>query len=353
MAPPLAVPMTRATGLGPLPEMLEAREGAGAVCDAFRAVGIPLSVVEHRTAHVPLAAMMRLFEEAARRVGDRTFGFEVGRAMAPASFGLWMEYSAAAETLGEALLRSVHTVRFQQSVGHLGLAVEGDLAVWRYFPPDVGTPRVQHADHLVVPMLRFVRGYLGHGWRPEWIELCYSRDPRAEELEARLPAPARFGRQAVGIALRAADLAHPAARRPARTVTIAELEAGDVFAAQDEPARSLLRIVALRLLEGRSDIQGAAALAGLGVQALQRRLRRVGLTYRALVERARHARARALLVETRLPLTEIAFSLGYGDHANFTRAFRRWEGCSPSAFRRRAPAFGLVPYRLRPGLRPA
>jgi AraC-like DNA-binding protein len=39
------------------------------------------------------------------------------------------------------------------------------------------------------------------------------------------------------------------------------------------------------------------------------------------------------LRETREPVTEIAIALGYQDAANFTRAFRRYAGCSPTAFR--------------------
>jgi len=34
-----------------------------------------------------------------------------------------------------------------------------------------------------------------------------------------------------------------------------------------------------------------------------------------------------------MPLTEIAKRLGYTDPANFVRAFKRWTGICPSAFR--------------------
>lgn len=97
--------------------------------------------------------------------------------------------------------------------------------------------------------------------------------------------------------------------------------------------RALSAVVALRLLDGRSDIEGAAQAIGLSVQGLQRRLRQKGYTYREILELARRVRATSLLLETQLPIVEIALSLGYEDHANFTRAFVRWEGCSPSEFR--------------------
>jgi AraC-like DNA-binding protein len=55
--------------------------------------------------------------------------------------------------------------------------------------------------------------------------------------------------------------------------------------------------------------------------------------YRFLI-RARIRRAVALLLDTRRPITAIAFEVGFGDLSNFIHVFRREVGRSPRDFRR-------------------
>ena len=57
-------------------------------------------------------------------------------------------------------------------------------------------------------------------------------------------------------------------------------------------------------------------------------------TYSGLIQESRAERAAGLLVETRLPIAEIARQLGYGKQGNFTRAFYRWAKVPPSEFRK-------------------
>jgi AraC-like DNA-binding protein len=40
-----------------------------------------------------------------------------------------------------------------------------------------------------------------------------------------------------------------------------------------------------------------------------------------------------MLLETRAPITSIAYDVGFQDLANFIRTFHRAVGCSPRAFR--------------------
>lgn len=57
------------------------------------------------------------------------------------------------------------------------------------------------------------------------------------------------------------------------------------------------------------------------------------MTFSALIDAERRRRALLLLRSRELSIQQIGERLGYSDVANFTRAFRRWTGKTPSAYR--------------------
>jgi AraC-like DNA-binding protein len=88
----------------------------------------------------------------------------------------------------------------------------------------------------------------------------------------------------------------------------------------------------------RSDyptIRTTAEFVGMSVRTLQRRLAKAGVSHHMLVAQARFATAAAVLERTDAKILGLALDLGYSDHANFTRAFRRWSGCAPRDYRAR------------------
>lgn len=344
-----SIDLTRANGFGPLPQLLEQRAGERALLATFEAVGVPHAVIDAPHTPIPLRAMIALHDRAARRLGDRTFGVELGETMGANAYGLWRQHGATAPVLEVAIRRLCRTLSMHQTGGQLALLAAGNRYIWRYsfarrFDVDVQT----HADHVLGPMLFLCREYLGRDWKPEAVELNYPRDADAGLIEERLGFPLRFARPGVGVILKPQDLAQPrrmAVVLPRGGATMREVVADVILADAPEPARSIAAVVALRLMDGRADIEGAAEMAELGVQGLQRRLREKGYTYREIVNHARQKRAEALLQETEMPVLDIALALGYQDHANFSRAFRRQAGCAPSSYRaamQARPRAGLV-----------
>ncbi len=87
---------------------------------------------------------------------------------------------------------------------------------------------------------------------------------------------------------------------------------------------------------GQGEIPGATEMAqflGCSVRDFRRALTEADLDYRQLMNVVRRQLAEESLARTQQGVHDIARRLGYSDAANFRRAFRRWTGLSPAAFR--------------------
>ena len=81
------------------------------------------------------------------------------------------------------------------------------------------------------------------------------------------------------------------------------------------------------------DIEFVAEKLGLSVRTLRRRLDEENTSFQGVLDEVRYGLAKEYLLESQLPLQEIATLLGYGDPGNFTHAFKRWAGQAPRDFR--------------------
>ncbi len=88
------------------------------------------------------------------------------------------------------------------------------------------------------------------------------------------------------------------------------------------------------------DLASVASQLLLSERTLKRRLQEQSLSFQQLLDQAREQDSRRLLANPRLSIEQIALATGYADPANFTRAFRKWTGLSPRAFRQKLASTG-------------
>lgn len=88
------------------------------------------------------------------------------------------------------------------------------------------------------------------------------------------------------------------------------------------------------LSRGKFSLEDLAQEMKMPARTLQRRLEESGAHFRLMVDEVRSQQAQHYLRDTGMPLSELAVALGFADHASFNRAFKRWTGSSPGAFRR-------------------
>lgn len=329
------IPMTTASELGSLPALVREASGSRALRRLFNKTGVPTSVLETPDARIPLEAMVNLFASAAREVGVDDFGLHVGNGTGLEDFGDWVAYAAGARDLGKGLERLCDSIWVHDTGSKMWLAPRADHLVWYYTTGlSLDCSVRAYSEHLVQPMLDFVRALLGEAWEPDWLELDYPKPMILTSYDSLVAGPKIFDQAYLGIPVRRCDLAATSkvAELLPRPVTSVDLRKYRTQQNAD-PMEQLIDLIDLSFSDGRPTLDRTARLLGLGPRALQRSLSRNGTQFRTLLELARKRRAAALLLETERPVKAIAGDLGYGETGNFTHAFRSWFGTSPTAFR--------------------
>jgi AraC-like DNA-binding protein len=114
------------------------------------------------------------------------------------------------------------------------------------------------------------------------------------------------------------DLAEAALRARPQTTSLASLAAAQVEA----------------LLPNDATMGAVARAMHMSPRTLQRRLDAEGASFSEIVDEVRERLARRWLADETRTLADVAFSLGFSDLATFSRAFKRWAGKPPGAWRR-------------------
>jgi AraC-like DNA-binding protein len=298
--------------------------------------GLPEWVLDDSEVLIPTASTARLLVQAARTQGIGNLGLLSGEAARIEALGVFGRLICRAPTLACALdLETSYHPLFSSS-GRMWLSTDGESVRLCHAFTGPFDQEWQQADHYVLMlMLGVLRLGAGRGWRPTEVQLQTPECPALRDVEALSGARVSFGQPATAVTFPRALLDTPL--RPSRIDGAAPNPPLDKWrgsAPAGDFAGSIVQVIEMLSGEGYPHIGLTADVLGMSVRSLQRHLAAAGLTHVSLVARARLATAAALLEETDAKILDIALDLGYSDHAHFTRAFRRWTGRSPQAFRR-------------------
>jgi AraC-like DNA-binding protein len=117
------------------------------------------------------------------------------------------------------------------------------------------------------------------------------------------------------------------------TYLLAQLDDLTAQVSQRSLVASVRGAIADQLPEGQPSKSQVARRLGMSERTLHRRLAEVGESFQDLATRTRHEAAESLLRSGDQSLAEVAFLTGFSDQTAFTRAFKRWSGTTPAAFR--------------------
>jgi len=307
-------------------------------------LGIPTEDVLKGTGLVPadlspdrfleLSTILKVLDNAVERSGREDLGLLLGARNSVAVLGPLSRVVRAAPTLGEALSDLSTFQDRNTSAATTYMHRQGEDVFFGYGVHDP-RPRVSAVTQdIVLAILNRIVVELTRGAVRPREYLTMRPVPSHPRLWSSLGAEVRFGEAETGFYLSLQDMAFglPTADRQLRDQALDEVLSQPALLSAVWTHRTRRALRAL-LLVGSSRMPEVALHLGVGPRSLRRALAREGTSFEAVRDAVRLAMARDLLTMSTLSIADLALTLDFATPTTFIRAFRRWTGDTPAAWR--------------------
>lgn len=179
------------------------------------------------------------------------------------------------------------------------------------------------------------------------VTLSYDRPANAEYYEKYLSAHCEFNAAFNDVIFDRSLLDHPMPMRSASLcrLAISRLPTTAGLDSQSE-TEAVREMIGAQLQDGISLADSAESLH-MSSRTLMRKLSAQGTSFKQLLEHVRNKRACHLLQHTHIQADAIASRLGYSEPANFTRAFKKWQGMTPRHYRQQRSSMTAVTNKVK------
>jgi AraC-like DNA-binding protein len=244
---------------------------------------------------------------------------------------------AASRDVGEALeMLTLH----QQINSDGGLA----FMMQRGGMVDVGYaiyhPGLQGAAQIYDAVLAFatnmMRELCGPGWAPTEAFLPHANPPGFAPYRSVFKTAVRFDAETCALRFPKSWLLHRLTGFDPDRMRALRARCQRMPMPQRPLVESVYRALRLVMLQGGTRGDEVAQVLSMHRRTLNRRLPVDGFTLQQILDNLRFTVARDLLGTSDLSLDDVAATLGYAGASPFMRAFHRWTGHSPGAWRRAA-----------------
>ena len=297
----------------------------------------PYAQAHHESGFIPFDAFLWLLERGAQETGDDSFALRFAELHHLDATGLVYYITENAPNLREVFRARVRFARIVASGYSVTLQEEDERAMFSWIFPEEMHKHSQFMDYAATLTVQRIRHLLGREWRPTGICLQHAPPRSLEHFHRLFGENISFGDQPTAIETDRSSLDKPVLR--ANSKLLRELERGAAAiisspAGQDFLQRASVAISG-QLAHGMPTIDEVARSLAMSRRTLQRRLSDNETSFRDLVDLVQANMARHLLMETDLPLIEIALLLGFAESSSFSRAARQWLGEPPIEFRQK------------------
>ncbi len=305
----------------------------------FEQAGLDPEKLHKPGARFSYRALRRLFDLALDHTQDPCLGLKIARYWHPSNLHALGYAWLASSDLKDALKRIIRYYRvvstdkeelsLVETKRGYRFALDVSKVVWE--------PIAMEYDDFFASILNMCRISWGEDLAPLVLKIQRARPPQrcVAEFARYFKAPVEFASNQNSLLFRKNDLEKTL---PTGNIQVARAcdRIVDEYLTSLEGTQIMVKArgkLVERLPSGEFSEQGIAKALNVSVRSLQRKLKEEGTTFKTLVDETRRDLALQYIKDSTVSINEMAYLLGYSEHANFSRAFKRWTGVAPSAAR--------------------
>lgn len=311
------------------------------VVSTFDAMGYSDSVLaqsliskQHR---VPLAQFLDLLEEYQQLSGDTNIGLSLGSTIEPSCFNMLGHLVISCKTVGEAM--SV-VQKFQKLIidsAESDYYVVKDKLVFKWQIDDVEGHQLKLLVSLVLAATRrFGQWVTGIDEPFSAVYWQHERPNRTELCETIFGHPGFYGHKFSGFSIPLSWMERPIRCSNSNVKSLlceqADYELSKLTRRSDFASHLFSQLYSM-LGQQKITMAGVSAHMELPERRIQRYLHEQSTSFTQLLQEVRLKKANYLLMNSDLPLIEIALLLGYQEASSFSSAYKQWSGMTPREYR--------------------
>lgn len=302
----------------------------------FNHVGLEINSLNSPRARIPLETMNRLVALSIRLTKDPCLGLHMADYFSPTSYYALSFTLFASSTLEEYIQRLIRYRRLITGNSEVMLEMSDDRVRLGLQPSDPSQYGPISMDGWAAMTLKNIRLAYRLDFCPIKVDLARPTPVGYEEEYSRFfGVPVNFAMPASALYFNIDDLketlpgANTELLQANEKVVISELSQLD----QDDLPNRIRGILIDLLPTGSFSKEHVARELNMSVRTLHNKLEAAGKSFQEILDSTRCELARQYMQSADITVKEVGYLLGFSDSCNFTRAFKRWMGISPSQYR--------------------
>lgn len=294
----------------------------------------------YRGGDISLADFLQILRVGDRLMSDEQLGFVLGKGTHAFAMGPVGAAMAAAPSVREGLRVLESYTRLHAT--YIDISARSSLSgltVAIVYGRDTGSTERLHTETAMFLLQQYLETIIGQPASDICYRLAIPEPANRADYERALHGSIHFGaaENAVDVPRKWLDIPSPFYHPELWRQALAALSKGLRELSERRGSTYTQHVLTLLYTSDPPlpELATVASALRMSERTLNRRLQGESTSFRALKQRAQMDRARLHLRQTDHSVEAIAEELGYKDVANFRRAFRKNQGCSPAEYRRR------------------